>query len=171
MRHLELSPLARQQLLARLAAMPELLQARLGALGAAEAAAPGPNASFSPVEHAWHLADLEREGYLARIGCLLSEDEPLLPDFEGDRIARERSYKTRSLAAGLTAFEQARAETLARLAGLAEAEWLRAGRQEGVGRVALCDLPAMIEAHDASHRAELAAWLEARGGPAGAFSL
>ena len=41
-------------------------------------------------------------------------------------------------------------------------DWERAGRQEGVGRVALRDVPAMIAAHDASHRGEIEAWLRER---------
>jgi hypothetical protein len=42
-------------------------------------------------------------------------------------------------------------------------QWTRAGTQEGVGRVALCDLPHMMAEHDASHRAEIEAWARARG--------
>jgi hypothetical protein len=37
-------------------------------------------------------------------------------------------------------------------------QWSRGGTQEGVGRIALCDLPSMMAEHDASHRAEIAAW-------------
>jgi hypothetical protein len=48
---------------------------------------------FSLVEHVWHLADLEREGYEVRIRRILTEDEPSLSDFEGERIARERRYR------------------------------------------------------------------------------
>jgi DinB family protein len=117
---------------------------------------------FSFVENVWHLADLEREGYLARIARLLAEDHPELPDFDGDRVAEERRYASLSLREGLSTFRAARAETLARLRRVAAHDWKRAGRQEGVGAVMLCDLPAMIAAHDASHRAEIEAWLAER---------
>jgi hypothetical protein len=42
---------------------------------------------------------------------------------------------------------------------LGGSQWCRAGSQDGVGRVLLADLPHMMAAHDASHRAEIEAWL------------
>jgi hypothetical protein len=51
----------------RLAAMPALLRRVAAALTDAAARTPGPDGGFAFVEHAWHLADLEREGYRARI--------------------------------------------------------------------------------------------------------
>jgi hypothetical protein len=163
LRYIALETAEGERLLARLEEMPGFLEAALGALSSAEAVVPGPDGTFSPVEQCWHLADLEREGYAARIGRLLSEDDPYLPDFDGDRVARERRYRTLSLAEGLHAFRKARAETLSKLRSIRNGEWERAGRQEGVGRVALCDLPAMIAEHDASHRGEIEAWLRGRG--------
>ena len=59
---------------------------------------------FSFVENVWHLADLEREAYGVRIQRIVSEDEPMLSNFDGDRIARERRYQDREVAAGLAAF-------------------------------------------------------------------
>jgi hypothetical protein len=162
MRYLELDREKQVGLMARLEGMPRFLEAALGGLCAEEATERAAGGAFAPVEHCWHLADLEREGYLARISRLLHEDDPLLPDFDGDRVAEERRYRTLSLAEGLHAFRAARAETLARLRGVAGDDWRRAGRQEGVGAVMLCDLPAMIAAHDASHRAEIEAWLAER---------
>src|SRR4051812_48265252 len=70
---------------------------------------------FAPVEQAWHLADLEREGFGARILLILSETSPILPNFEGQRLARERNYLSRSLADGLDAFAAARTENLGTL--------------------------------------------------------
>ena len=51
------------------------------------------------------------------------------------------------------------------LRSLDAAQWSRAGTQEGVGRVALCDIPTMMAEHDDSHRAQIAAW---RRGPTSA---
>ena len=161
MRYMALEPAGREELMARLAAMPEFLAGRLLALGDEEARVPGPSDTFSPVEQCWHLADLEAEGYGARLRRLRDEDEPALPDFDGAAVARERRYRTRSLAAGVDAFRRARAANLAFIRGLKESEWQRAGTQEGVGRVALCDLPAMMAEHDAGHRAEIEDWLRA----------
>jgi len=164
MRYMKLPVEEREALLERLVDMPAFLEATFGALAPAATTLPGPDDAFSPVEQCWHLADLEREGYLTRIARLLDEDDPELPDFDGDRVAEERRYASLSLREGLRAFRAARAETLARLRGVAGDDWRRAGRQEGVGAVMLCDLPAMIAAHDASHRAEIEAWLAERRG-------
>ncbi|HSD26101.1 MAG TPA: nucleoside triphosphatase NudI [Vicinamibacteria bacterium] len=148
-------------LLAKLEEMPGFLEKAFGALSSGEAAVPGPNGTFSPLEQCWHLADLEREGYGTRIRRLLSEDDPFLPDFDGDAVAQERRYRSLALAEGLRAFRAARADTLSVLRSIRGDEWERAGRQEGVGPVALRDLPAMMAEHDAAHRSEIEAWMRA----------
>ena len=111
--------------------------------------------SFSFVEHVWHLADLEDEGFGERIRRLLAEDRPELPDFDGARIAAERDYRRRGVAEGLRAFSAARRRNLDALRGLTAAQRARSGRQEGVGPVVLGDLPGMMREHDRSHRGEL----------------
>lgn len=110
---------------------------------------------FALVEHAWHLADLEVE-FGERIRRLLGENDPFLPDFDGERIARERQYLTLDLAAALAAFASAREETLRRLAGVASEAWTRRGRQEGVGVVSLAEMPGRIVDHDRAHMNEIA---------------
>jgi hypothetical protein len=152
-----------EHLLASLAALPEELQQAFGALTAAAARIPGPNDNFSPVEQCWHLADLEREGYAYRIRRLLDADEPQLPDFDGDRIAAERNYRDRDVQAGIAAFREARRDNLDLLRTLDGSQWSRGGSQDGVGRIVLADLPRMMAAHDASHRAEIEAWLRHAG--------
>jgi len=148
----------RDALWTSLEAMPAFLAERFLPLSAEEATVPGPGGAFSPVEQCWHLADLEREGFGARIQRLLTDADPQLPDFDGARMARERDYKSRSLAEGVESFERARAANLARLRSLDSTQWSRAGSQEGVGRVALCDIPQMMAEHDDAHRAEIDAW-------------
>ena len=161
MRYMQLTRADQETMLAELAAMPDFLAAAFGHLPAGDVLLRGAGESFSPVEHCWHLADLEREGYAVRIERLLQETAPALSDFDGARIAAERDYRARSLAAGIEAFRTARAANLARFRATPEAAWLRAGTQDGVGTVALCDLPAMMAEHDADHRAEITAWLQA----------
>jgi DinB family protein len=153
----------RTALMAGLEAMPDFLAKRFASLSADQAALPGPGDAFSPVEQCWHLADLEREGFGARIRRLLEEEDPFLPDFDGARLARERQYRSRSLAEGLAAFRSGREANLAALRRVEGDQWARAGTQEGVGRVALCDLPSMMAEHDEAHRAEIEAWGRARG--------
>ncbi|HYV50249.1 MAG TPA: DinB family protein [Myxococcaceae bacterium] len=116
---------------------------------------------FALVEHAWHLADLEREGFGARITRLATEDRPSLPDFDGERAARERRYLDAELELGLKLFAHARAFNLRALEALSDAEASRVGVQEGVGTVTAADLPAKMLAHDRGHAAELAELLDA----------
>jgi DinB superfamily len=164
MRYLALETAAQEELMARLEQMPGFLETAFGALSASEAVVRASDGTFAPVEQCWHLADLEREGFLARIGRLLREDDPELPDFDGARVAEERRYLTLSLAEGLAAFRRARAQTIELLRTIQGETWTRRGRQEGVGEVALCDIPAMIAEHDASHRREIEAWVRGRRG-------
>jgi hypothetical protein len=163
MKYLRLDRQERKALMDGLEGMADFLAARFASLSAEEAARGGPEATFSPVEQCWHLADLEREGFGARIRRLLDEDGPFLPDFDGARLARERDYRSRSVAEGLAAFRAGRDGNLAMLRAMSAEQWFRAGTQEGVGPVALCDLPAMMAEHDAGHRAEIEAWIRARG--------
>jgi hypothetical protein len=112
--------------------------------------------NFSLVEHVWHLADIEREGYGVRIRRILSEDEPFLSDFDGDRIAREREYGNRDVAEGLAALAAARNRNVAKLRAIHNSEWTRRGVQEGIGPIALEDVPRMMAAHDRAHTNEIA---------------
>lgn len=162
MKYLTLGRTERQALMHDLASMPDYLARAFEGVSAREAAGDGPDGTFGPVAQCWHLADLEREGFGARIRRLLSEVEPQLPDFDGARVARERDYRSRSLAEGLAAFRAARGENLASLGALRTEQWMRGGTQEGVGAVALCDIPAMMADHDSAHRREIEAWLKAR---------
>jgi hypothetical protein len=142
---------------AALDAMPGFLAERFASLSAEEATLPCPEGAFSPVEQCWHLADLEREGFGVRIRRLLTDTDPYLPDFDGARVAAERNYRHRSLADGIRAFQEARAANLALFRSLDAGQWSRGGTQEGVGKVALCDIPHMMAEHDDTHRAETAA--------------
>ena len=108
------------------------------------------------VEHCWHLADLEREGFGTRIERLLAEHDPFLPDFDGERVAAERQYIVLSIDAGIAAFAQARAHNLVRLRSVSPEQWQHAGIQENVGRLVLADVPSRMLQHDLSHRNEIA---------------
>lgn len=148
------------EVLQSLERMPAELRAAAARIDASSWNVAPPAGGFSLVEQAWHLADLEREGYRERIRRLLAEEDPLLADFDGDRLARERSYRTRSLPEAVAAFAEARAANVALLRALGTRDvWERSGRQEGVGPVALRDIPRMMREHDAAHREEIAALL------------
>jgi len=111
---------------------------------------------FALVEHAWHLADLEREGFGERVRRLLAEDDPYLPDFDGERAAREREYLKLDVAAALAAFAVAREETLRLFQRISGDQWARRGRQEGIGPVTLGEMPRRILDHDLAHLNEIA---------------
>jgi hypothetical protein len=144
-------------LLGVLEAMPADLQAAAGTMGEAAARTPPDGGGFCLLEQAWHLADLEREGFGPRIRRLLAEEDPQLPDFDGARVAAERNYRAKSLAEGLAAFLAARTANLAALRSVPAAAWERKGRQEGVGAITLRDVPRIMREHDDSHRQEIAA--------------
>lgn len=163
MRYTRLPLEERAALAARLAAMPDWLservrtcapeQLRLRPLADPTAAL----VPFSLLEHVWHLADLESEGFGERIRRLRAarDGRPLLPDFDGGAVAQARNYQSLEVEPGLTAFRAARSANLAMLATLSADEWSYGGEQQGIGAITLCDLPLLMAEHDAAHRAEL----------------
>ena len=120
---------------------------------------------FALVEHLWHLADLEREGFGQRIRRLLTEVEPFLPDFAGDATARERQYLERTVGNGLQSFVSGRDRNLMMLRGVSGGAWSRAGVQEQVGAVTLADVPASMLRHDLAHANEIVLLLKEVGVP------
>ncbi len=72
--------------------MPVFLDAALARAGRSRFATRPAGGGFSLVEHACHLRDLEREGYLLRFMRLLAESYPVLEGFEGERVAADRDY-------------------------------------------------------------------------------
>jgi len=162
MKYMMLERGAQQEPLQSLGEMAGYLEERCAGLSPDQAASAAAGGGFSLVEQCWHLADLEREGFGERIRRLLQETEPALEDFDGARYAAERKYTSRSLAGGIEAFRQARQENIAILRSIQGDDWQRRGTQEGVGRVALCDMPVMMAEHDASHRGEIEEWFRAR---------
>ncbi len=151
-------PRTTSELVRSLAAMAPFLREAFGLLTPGEASAPGPGGAFAPVEQVWHLADLESEGFGVRIRRLRDETDPHLPDFDGARVAKDRNYVALSLPEGLRAFETARAANIATLLSLEPEAWARGGTQEGVGPIALRDLPLLMRDHDRAHIAEIREW-------------
>jgi len=142
--HLRTFPQELRELIA--SAPPEALRVR------------GRDGTFALIEQAWHLADLEVEGYGMRIARMIEEDHPALPDFRGDVVAKERNYIALDVEPALDRFAKARRENIARLESAKDLQ--RTGEQEGVGRVTLARVAEMMAEHDAGHAAELHALLE-----------
>ena len=156
----DFAPARHAEALELLAAMPEFLA---GAVARAPADAlqwkPAPE-EFSLVEHACHLRDLEREGYLVRVRRMLAEVLPTLAGFDGATVAQERHYLAQDAHAAVEDFAAARAELLSRLQALTAADLAREGIFDGA-RICMADLVAMIAEHDRGHREEITRLLEA----------
>ena len=150
--------------LERLADMPRRLRTAAAELAGKERFRPSADPpSFSVVEHACHLRDLEEEGYTLRIRRILREDGPELADFDGAAVAAGRSYLTQDLGAALRDFESARRSNIETLRALPSAALDRTGRLAGKGRVTLRELAELMVEHDAGHSAELRDLLIAAG--------
>ena len=87
--------------------MPEFLVGAFADLPQSDLTMSGPSESFCPVEHVWHLADIEQQGFAIRIRQLPIVDNPQLPDFDGGAVAREGNYKARSFDEGIASFRAA----------------------------------------------------------------
>ncbi|APV50361.1 hypothetical protein BWI17_12055 [Betaproteobacteria bacterium GR16-43] len=111
--------------------------------------------SFSLVEHACHLRDLEREGYALRLRRMLAEETPELEGFPGDVIARQRDYPNQDARSAARDFARARRELVAGFAALDAAQLERTGRFAG-RTITVKDLACMIVQHDSEHREEIA---------------
>jgi len=109
---------------------------------------------FAPIEDAWHLYDLEREGWYVRIERILREERPTLESIDGDRLAIERRYVELDLEAALEGFAQARAASLRLLAQLPESALQRTAVFED-RLITLRDLIVMMHEHDAGHLSSL----------------
>jgi hypothetical protein len=110
---------------------------------------------FSVLEQVCHLRDLEREGYRIRIKKLLTEDQPILPDFDGSRIARERNYNAHDFESACREFAREREENVCVMKTLSPNQLNRSGVLEGVGAITLERLVLLMHEHDQSHRNEL----------------
>jgi hypothetical protein len=110
--------------------------------------------AFSLKENVLHMRDVDVEGYEKRVIRILSEDDPSLADFDGARIARERSYNAQLVVPPLEAFTASRARSIARLRAIKPADLGRTSQLEGIGRVTLQQLLDRWSQHDSEHLAE-----------------
>lgn len=138
----------------RLDSMPEFLEAALATATREEQLFRPDAESFSLVEHACHLRDLEREGYLVRVSRVLSEQAPALESFDGAAVAAARNYAAQDAAIAAQEFAAARHGLTALLAPLTPDDMRREATFAGQ-RICLADLVAMMVDHDRGHRQEI----------------
>ena len=112
----------RVERLARLAATPAELTAKLSGVSAAVLARRPTPAAWAPVEVICHLRDLE-ESFHERLDLILTSDEPCFPTTNPNRWAEERQYARNDAHAAARAFGRRREQTLQLLH---DAEWKEA---------------------------------------------
>jgi hypothetical protein len=117
----------------------KLKEATRGMGRAAATWTPAPG-KWSILEIVCHLRDMERDAYLVRYRRMLAENEPALPDADGDRYALEYDYRSQKLSGALREWARLRRETLRVLKGLKPADWDRAGIHETDGRLTVARL-------------------------------
>jgi hypothetical protein len=143
----------------KLQAMPDFVLAAIAAVGRDGTRLRLEPGDFCLIEHACHLRDLEREGYLVRVRRLLAEPRPALEPFDGAAVAASRDYMAQDARMAGMEFAAARKELLGLLAPLTDAELSRPGTF-GDKPVTLGEVIAMAVAHDREHRAEIEALLD-----------
>jgi uncharacterized damage-inducible protein DinB len=150
----------RAQHLKTLAETPTRLKAALkGVSKKLGAARPAPG-KWSILEIVCHMRDMEAEAYLARYRRILAEDNPSLPDIDGDAIAIERDYRSQSLAAALRAWSKLRKESLKLLKKVKGGQWERIGTHQTAGRFSVADfLRRQAVGNDQAHLGQIEAAL------------
>jgi hypothetical protein len=143
----------------RLDSMPEFLEAALAAATREERQFRPDAESFSLVEHACHLRDLEREGYLVRVRRMLDEQGPALDSFDGAAVAAARDYPAQDAGIAAQEFAAARRELTGLLAPLTDEDLKREATFAGK-RICFADLVAMMVDHDRGHREEIEALMD-----------
>lgn len=109
--------------------------------------------TFSVLEHACHLRDIEELAHTVRIWRMQDEERPQLADIDGDKLAEEGDYHgTQQLGPAIERFAELRAANVAQLQA---ADLTREGVLEGAGQITLADLARRMHVHDAGHLAEL----------------
>ncbi len=93
---------------------------------------PGPG-KWSILEIVAHMRDMEREAYLARYRRILAEENPTLPDIDGDICAIRDDYRSLRLPDLLRDWLKLRKECLKLLKSVRGARWERMGTHETAG--------------------------------------
>lgn len=140
-----------QSLVGTLEETPDIIQQSGSGLADGDAAWKPSEEAWSLLENVCHLGDLEKEGYAVRIEKLLHEREPFLPDFDGGKLAAERSYNSRNFERALRAFALARRSNVEMIKGLTLDQLNRSGTLENAGTITLGRLLLMMREHDEGH--------------------
>jgi len=148
--------MTRQQIMDALRALPgqieELVQ------GLSEDALrwrPSPG-GWSIKEVCCHLRDFSEIGG-ERIQHMLSEDDPSLPSYDQEAMARERDYQKESMPLVLTAIRAFSGGLAYLLESLGEEEWQRTGRHEERGPINIAQCAQLLADHARQHLEQIKA--------------
>lgn len=144
----------------RLESMPEFLDTAIDVVSREDLRfRPSPK-QFSLLEHACHLRDLEREGYLVRVRRMITEKMPVLEPFDGAAVAHSRDYLSQDARLVAQEFAAARREVTGLLAPLTSEDLAREATFDGK-RISFGELIAMMVEHDREHREEIEELMDA----------
>ncbi len=92
-----------------------------------------------------------------RIGHMLSEDDPFLPSYDQEALARERDYQNESTPLVLTAIRAFWGGLAYLLENLGEEEWQRTGRHEEQGRISIAQYAQIVADQAREHLEQIKA--------------
>jgi DinB superfamily len=116
---------------------------------------PVPN-KWSMKEIVCHLRDMERLAYLARYRRMLAEEDPLMPNVDQDRLARDYDYINQNWRAALGEFKRLRWDTVQTLQAAPIEAWSRGGRHESDGPMTVEQLVLrQIKGNDLNHLVQM----------------
>jgi len=139
----------RQDLIARYADGPRVIDEALAGITEAELDAREAPGEWSPREVVHHLADSEMTSAI-RLRLLLAADDPTILGYDQEAFARRLHYD-RPIAASLAAFRAARATTGELLERMTDEDWARAGTHTESGRYGAEDWLRIYAAHAHEH--------------------
>jgi uncharacterized damage-inducible protein DinB len=143
----------------------EALRATPARLKDALAGVPKALALWTPAPGKWsileivcHMRDMERDAYLARFRRVLAEENPALPDIDGDRASLESDYRGQKLSEVFRDWKRLRRETLRLLAGVKQDQWGRQGTHETAGALSIDDfVRRLAQGNDEAHLRQIEA--------------
>jgi hypothetical protein len=118
---------------------------------------------WRPIPNKWsvkeimcHLRDMERLAYLARYRKILTDDNPLLPNVDQDRLAIESDYMNQDAKAALDEFKWLRGETIRTLEAAPVEAWSRSGTHSTDGPMTVEQLVVrQIKGNDLNHLVQM----------------
>jgi hypothetical protein len=119
----------------------------------AQQATDGPD-GWSIVEIVCHLRDYENI-FLERAHMMLDQDNPKLPGYNQEELARERNYKIQNLREAFDGYVSSRQSFVHLLSGLSDEQWHRPGRHPNWGDINMLELGTNAALHDLNHAEQM----------------